>query len=226
MARRVILVGPQAAALAEDRTALGRADIVTLGAADAEAALLLHREQAAALIVVDLQLPDGGDRLCRRVRSDPEMRQVSLLLLCPDDGPSQQRARSCGANGVLTLPVSREALDAELARLLEVPPRRCFRALLAVTVEGQAGGQAFFCSLRDLGVHGALIESSRALAVGDTLTCSFFLPGGARVTTDGSVVRVTPQRDVWLAGVRFALLSRRDESAIAAFVKSQILERR
>ncbi len=227
MARRVILAGAQATALAKGRSTLGRSDISTECAADAEAAIDLHRRSPAALIVADLEMPDGGgDRLCRRVRSDASLRQVSLLLLCPDDGAARRRAQNCGANGVLGLPVTRPALAAELARLLQVPPRRSFRALLAVTVDGQAGGQAFFCSLRDLSVHGALIESTRELAVDDALTCSFFLPGGGRITTDASVVRVTPQRDVWLAGVRFTLLSRRDESAIAAFVDSQLVDRR
>jgi PAS domain S-box-containing protein len=68
--------------------------------------LELAREHAPDLILLDLNLPDlSGDQLLLRLRRDPALREVPVVMVSGDAIPSQvQRMLDLGAQGYLTKP--------------------------------------------------------------------------------------------------------------------------
>ena len=92
---------------------------VTL-AGTCEAALRLVRESAFDVILLDLLMPGiGGIELLKRTRTDSANQAtpiviVSVLVDSPDEGErmSEQRARTLGANAVVSKPVNRGLLIA------------------------------------------------------------------------------------------------------------------
>jgi CheY-like chemotaxis protein len=92
---------------------------VTL-AGTCEAALRLVRENAFDVILLDLMMPGiGGIELLKRIRTDSVNQAtpvviVSVLVDAPDaaERMSAQRAKTLGANAVLSKPVNRGALIA------------------------------------------------------------------------------------------------------------------
>jgi DNA-binding response OmpR family regulator len=62
-----------------------------IGAGDGPAGLRLLKEEAADLVLLDIGLPGGlsGLEICRRIRQDPETRQVPIIVLTgqPGDQP-------------------------------------------------------------------------------------------------------------------------------------------
>ncbi len=92
---------------------------VTL-AGTCEAALRLVQENAYDVILLDLLMPGiGGIELLKRTRTDSANRStpvvmVSVLVDAPDGGErmSAQRAKTLGANAVVSKPVNRGALIA------------------------------------------------------------------------------------------------------------------
>ncbi len=92
---------------------------VTL-AGTCEAALRLMQENAYDVILLDLLMPGiGGIELLKRTRTDSTNGStpvviVSVLVDAPDEGErmSAQRAKTLGANAVVSKPVNRGALIA------------------------------------------------------------------------------------------------------------------
>jgi DNA-binding response OmpR family regulator len=73
---------------------------------DGAAALRQVSEHKPSLIVLDLMLPDtDGLEVCRRLKSDPQTRQIPVLVLTALDREEQRtRGRECGAAGYMTKP--------------------------------------------------------------------------------------------------------------------------
>src|SRR5439155_517021 len=84
--------------------------------------LARRREHAPDLILLDLHLPDiGGEEVLSRLRSDPKVEDVPVIVLSADATPGQiERLRARGANAYLTKPLDvqqlLETLDAQLDR--------------------------------------------------------------------------------------------------------------
>jgi CheY-like chemotaxis protein len=72
------------------------------------------------LILTDIAVPGiDGIELCRRLRADERTRHIPLLAITGyGDRQYEDRARSAGANQVLTKPCSAGTLAAEAFRLL------------------------------------------------------------------------------------------------------------
>lgn len=85
-------------------------------AGDGEEALLLLRDQGAALVVSDVQMPRlDGLGLTRRIKDDPALRATPVILVTSLDAPEDRAAGlAAGADGYL---VKREV---ERGRLLEL----------------------------------------------------------------------------------------------------------
>jgi hypothetical protein len=68
-----------------------------------------------------------------------------------------------------------------------------------------------------------------ALSRGDRIRCSFYLPDGTHITTEGAVTRAVPGaagQDVQRYGVHFRDMSKNDATAVASFVEKEWRRRR
>jgi CheY-like chemotaxis protein len=97
---------------------LGRAGMRVTTADGGRAALETVRDVAVDLIVTDLSMPDmDGFELCRRVRTDPIIGNVPLLIVS-GNAPSVEDARAAGCDAVLEKPCSGKRLVTTVRALL------------------------------------------------------------------------------------------------------------
>jgi DNA-binding response OmpR family regulator len=206
--KKILLINPDSDSLAWYRNTLNRGGLRIFTAATAKEGLSIHREEKVNLVITELDLPDmGGDELCVRIRRDLTLRKVSVIVACNDMQAEIRRVDTCGANARLLKPVAPEQLYHCLEKLLEVPTRHDCRVLVRTRVYGERGATTLFCTSRNISVTGLLLESDDFLAVGDRISCMFFLPGPKQLTVVGEVTRAArTSRLMHQYGVRFVSL--------------------
>jgi signal transduction histidine kinase/CheY-like chemotaxis protein/HAMP domain-containing protein len=81
----------------------------------------LARQHPPSLILLDLHLPDmQGDEFLRRLREDPDTRDIPVVVITADATPGQEeRLRAAGARDYVTKPLNVKRLLALLDELLE-----------------------------------------------------------------------------------------------------------
>jgi CheY-like chemotaxis protein len=151
------------------------------------------------LVVLGPNLPDLPlTELIRRIRRDPEARNISILTLVPAAEPAglDGAALEAGSNAVLRRPLDTARLDAWVAKLLSVPRRIQAR----VPVHGQVVGtprekpsEHFVGLSRNLSVNGMLLASPVRLAEGPDVELTMTMPRTTPLHALGRVVRDAPE---------------------------------
>jgi DNA-binding response OmpR family regulator len=221
--KKILIVDALPSSLSRHESLLARDDVQVFGSTSPDAAIALHRKERADLVILDLDLPGGSaESFCRRIRSDPELKRVSVIVLCRNSEADLKRASQCRANLCLTRPVRGGPLRLAAERLLDVPDRRSYRVLVRVEGGEAPSMRAFFCTSGNLSTAGLLIETDTALAKGDVVTCSFFLPDRARIVAQAEVVRVAPKPDgKFQYGLHFLHLAPGERALMKAFVDAR-----
>ncbi|HTP64134.1 MAG TPA: response regulator [Geobacteraceae bacterium] len=218
--KKVLIVNPSSDSLTRYRNILAREDFKIFTATSAEEALRVHRRKTADLLLTELNLPGGGgDELCRRIRREEDLRNVSIVIICRDVPEEIERAETCGANALLLRPFKLAQLDECVGSLLAVTTRQDCRVLVKVEVFDKQGKGALFGTTGNVSVSGLMIESDELLAVGDRIACRFLLPDTGMITVDGEVVRATrTSRVLHQYGVRFVSLDPGFRAEIEGFI--------
>lgn len=202
---------------------LERSDIAVFSAATNDEVLKLHVEERMNLIVSKLDMPGHrSEEIFDIIRKSNDLRRVSLVMACNDDVVHRERARRCGADVVLTMPVDPLLLSAKVRQLLAVAPRQSYRVVLNVSVDGKFKNRPFLCKTENVSASGMQMRTSLDLAVGDVISCSFYLPGGAKVASSGEIVRLIgrPKEEAeHVYGVKFMNISPEIKTEIEAFVE-------
>ena len=204
---------------------LHRSEIAVLTAATNDEILKLHLEENAHLVVTKLDMPGlACETLVHTIRRSENMRAVSIIVLCEDSTHHRERGNRCGVNAVLSLNTDPSIIAGKVQEFLDVAPRRHYRVVLNMAVDGKHNNRPFMCSSENVSANGMLIRTTEKLAVGDHISCSFYLPDGKRLSASGDIVRIihpTAASDMNRYGIRFASLSPDAETAIAAFVERE-----
>ncbi len=219
--KKVLLVTADAQSLISYRNILDREDRRIFTAATYDEGLWIHREESVDLIVTDLDLSGmGGDVLCCGIRQDQSLKKVSIIVVCGDTPDEIERAETCGANERLLKPVKPEEMKDRVDKLLAVADRRDCRVLVrAQSYGGEYGTRTLFGTSRNISVSGLLIESEGLLAVGDRISCLFFLPGEIKISGIGEVARVARlSRLTYQYGIRFVFLYPKEHGELQNFV--------
>src|SRR5476649_1176419 len=99
-----------------------REDVQLVMAEDGEAALQKAREQKPDLILADVSMGRlGGYELCQRVRADPALKDVPVLLLGGGTPIDPTRAMAVGANGHIPKPFDSGKLIEQVKQILANP---------------------------------------------------------------------------------------------------------
>ncbi|MBE0598388.1 MAG: TIGR02266 family protein [Desulfuromonadales bacterium] len=102
------------------RTFLRREKVAVIVAESGAEALARARSHRPDLIVLDLQMPEmDGDVCCRRLKSDPELASVPVLLVT--GGNLREEAERCwlaGCDAVIAKPLTRENFLTAVRRFL------------------------------------------------------------------------------------------------------------
>ena len=202
-------------------TIFNRKGIELYSARTSEDILSLHAIERADLIITDAALPImGGAELCKKVRSDPAMRLVSILAVCDDQEDALSQCRQAGANVVFKRPVDAGELLWKASELLAIPQRKSLRILLRVTIIGVEQNNRFFAQSLDISISGMQMETNRLLNVGDRLNCSFNI-GHSEVSVNCVVERANVNANGrHRFGVRFVKCDAKSLVIIEQYIKA------
>ena len=204
-------------------TLFGRGSIKLHPARSSEDILDIHRRMKADLIITDYALPEmGGFQLCSSIRSEPGLKDVSLIIYSDDNPASQAACRKAGANAVIQKPVDAFDLFSKISELIVIPQRKDMRVLLRVSVEGRQEEASFTATSYNISISGMLLETKRELKKGDKLNCSFSI-AHAEVNAQCLVMRVDrTDAGRFRYGAKFLGLDTRSIVVIEQYVKSKI----
>jgi DNA-binding response OmpR family regulator len=222
--KKILLINTSRFFLEEGKSVLDRKDFQVFMVSSTQEALMLHRKERVNLIVSELDMPEmGGDVLCSIIRGEPEIRTVSVILICQNTPADIARVSRCGANSWITKPFSANTLLEQVEKLLAISTRRSYRVLLRAKIRGVKEETLFFCTSENISVTGLLIETDRVLAKGDLISCSFYLPGSPHIVAEGEVVRSERSPDLkYRCGIRFLNLSEEFRIEVEKFVDANL----
>jgi len=115
----------------------------------------LVRRERPALAILDVELPEvDGYEVCRRIKNDPELRSIRVMLVLGTVLTRAQidRLSTSGCDDVFCVPAPSDELYQHAARLVGLPYRGSRRIKVQLRLELQAGAQV---------VEGRLINLSR-----------------------------------------------------------------
>lgn len=205
--------------LREEKTMLDREDFTIFIAKSGLDALQIHRASKMDLILTDLNIPGmPGDELAKEIRKNPDLKQVSIIMITSLRKADLERCACCGANDYITRPIDSKKLLQKTAQLIDVRQRRDLRVLIKAKVIGSFGQEPFFGTTCNVSISGLLLETDKTLARGDEISISFFMPDTERVTARGFVVRIARLEKMFHYGVRFLDLSERDKMLIEDYI--------
>jgi len=208
-------------------TFLQRSGITVVTAATNEELLKLHIEEHADLVITRPDLPGMScEMLLNIFRRSATLRNAAVILICEDTPAQRDLARKCGATVLMTRPIAPAALEGHIQELLHVVPRRSYRVVMNMKVEGRQNGKAFLCSTENVSSDGMLIRTTETLPMGSRISCSFYLPDGTRISAGGTVARITdqdPQSQQNRYGIQLTTLAPDARTALSAFVNKEAL---
>jgi CheY-like chemotaxis protein len=221
--KKIIIAESIMHALDSHDTIFERGGIALHPARSSEEILNIQGARQADLIITDFTLPlMGGAKLCSMIRSDEDLKDVSIIMVCDSTAASLVQCQKAGANAVVPKPVNPVELFSKISELLVIPQRQDMRSLLRVSVHGREGNAAFFGVSFNISISGMLLETDRMLKKGDRLTCEI------NFRDRGVIAECAVMRESMLApgkfqyGVKFLNLDTKSLIIIEQFVKGRI----
>ncbi len=223
-----ILIANDLKKLLEKRSSyFENAGIRVYSAATNDDLLSLHREEKANLII---SRPDmlgvNNAVLFKIIRNNKDLRDVSVIMICKGNLANRELCRQWGVNAIVTVPVDTDLLHSKVRQLLNIAPRKTYRAALAVAVEGKFKNRPLPFWTENISASGMLIKTEEPLSRDDGIFFSFYLPDGAHVSGYGEITRVIQlesEPGVFLYGVKFTSIEPDVKSAIDAAINKSFL---
>jgi len=221
--KKVIIAQTILDAIEQSSTLFGRGSITLYPAGSSEEVLDLHRKIKADLIITESTLPVmGGVQLSSSIRSEPGLKDVSLIVYCDDNRVYQAACRDAGANAVLSKPVDPFDLFSRVSELIIIPQRKDMRVLLRVSVAGREESAPFIATSHNISISGMLLETKRELNKGDKIACSFNV-AHSEVNAQCLVTRVDrTDAGRFRYGAKFLGLDTKTIVVIEQYVKSRV----
>ena len=201
-----------------------RSNLQLFTATSGQEAIDIHKKEKVDLILCDLYMPEmNGNEVCRIIRNDGNLNKVSIIIVTTS-AKDVDICLEAGANDVILKPINPSEFLQKIGKYINIPVRRDIRILGGIGVEGERGtpSESFLGNTVNISVSGVLIETGHALSIGETVSCSFFLPGNSTpITATGGVVRKTDGRGPGMNyyGIRFMDIREEDKLAIESYIK-------
>lgn len=220
--KKVLISDGLQSMLLQHQNVLTRSNVAVFPAASNDEILKIHLREKVNLIVTRLSMPGlRTDELFTIIRQTPDLQHVSILMLRDDTIAQRELSKQCKCNAVMVMPVASDVLHRRTQELLDVPTRQAYRVVLNVAADGKFGNKPFMCRMENISTAGMLIKTEQKFSPGAAISCSFYLPDGTRVSTQGEVVRTVAQTALQTAnlyGCRFTDTHFEDKKAIERFI--------
>lgn len=180
------------------------------------------RVERPQLIVFGFDLFDmTAPEFCREIRSDPEMKTTSLLLVCERENAAHaDLCLSAGCNDVIFRPLQREELDSKVSKLTSIPTRRQLRTITRIEVSLENNGRFILGRSVNISANGMLLEVDRVLPGDGRVRIHFYLPGDPKpMQLVGEVLRAEFTGTMAKYGVRFVETDDGQRDRIERFVQ-------
>ena len=221
--KKILIANDLKKLLAGRNSYLNKADVRVYTAATNDELLSLHREVKANLIITHLDMSGIKNvDLFRIIRSNKDLRDVSVIMICKGNLVNRELCKQCGVNAIITIPVDTDILNSKVRQFINIAPRKNYRAALAVAIEGKFKNRPLPFWTENISVSGMLIKTEEPLSRDAGIFLSFFLPDGTHVSGYGEITRVIPLEEepgVFLYGVKFTSIEPEVKSAINEAVK-------
>jgi len=148
-----------------------------LEADDCDTALAMVRNERPDLVYLSFSLPPtGGLGCCQRIKKDPELRTIPVVIVCDPDAPDQpELAREKGCDACLSKPLDKHSFLQLVRQFL--PGVREHRQPTFFCVTILSGGEEFAGKCLDLSGGGMFVESQADFPPGTENELSFKLSG-------------------------------------------------
>jgi CheY-like chemotaxis protein len=223
--KKIIIAEDIHTMLEKEKSFLNRSDIRIFTASTNEKVLALHSVEKADLIIAMLDTPGmNGETLSSLIRSDNELCNVSLIIVCSGTESDLERCLHCRANAFITRPMNNKLFLQEAYQLLHIAPRKSCRVPLSIKIIGTTKGAPFTGYAENISVSGMLLHSDTILFEGDMIICFFYLPDSTHITSNAEVIRILEketEHDTNCYGIKFIGLGTDFSSAIEAFVEKE-----
>jgi DNA-binding response OmpR family regulator len=122
MASRILIIDDEPSIVLSLEFLMKREGFEVAVAGDGEGALRTMAERRPDLVILDVMMPKlNGFEVCQRIRADPALRGVRVLMLTAKGGETEmKKGLELGADAYVTKPFSTKELVAEIRRLLEL----------------------------------------------------------------------------------------------------------
>jgi CheY-like chemotaxis protein len=204
------------------REFLQNSPVAILTARDGLEALNIIKARIPDLVFMDLQMPGmDGATCCRAIKSDPTLRKIPVVMVTSAGRPEyREQCASAGCDDFLTKPLDRDHFLEIAKRFIPTINRREKRISFNADVSILINHETLACTLFNLSVGGAYVESDYQATARDVIRISFTLPDGAIIDCPGRVAWVNANISTMPRGfgVQFALLPNKAKEALTKFI--------
>jgi len=184
---KILIAESSSIVLQIEQRCLRFAEVSIFTATDSEEVLNTARKVRPDLIYLSFNLHGaGGFSCCKALKSDPELREIPVVMVCTAAGEEPELSRAAGCDAVVAKPVDRrEFLETGLSLIPRTAPsgeRIPCRAIVACS----AVSDTFYGSIEDISSSGMFVGSAREAAAGDLLTVKFVLPQSGAVPIESA----------------------------------------
>jgi CheY-like chemotaxis protein len=221
--RKILLADDLQRLYLEKNSFRHRADIKVFAAATNDDILSIHQKEKIDVIVTQLDLPGlASEELFSIIRTSEDLRDVSTIIVCRDTLAHRERCKQCNANAVFTMPVDSALLHFKIQQFLNVAPRKSYRAVLAVAIEGRFKNRPQPFWTENISTSGMLIKTREPLSKGAGTFFSFFLPNGTHISGYGEITRIVQSHTdpyMFQYGIKFTDIEPDVKKALESAVK-------
>jgi len=219
--KRIMLATPSLELTEKYRDAFSSKDILIEEVSTGTEAQQQLEHSRFNLVVAEFDLPGvTGEELCCFIKEkDPD---IHVLLACSGKKSELKVCGRCGADAHLQTPIDQDDLFHRVSYILKVPAKRATRVLVKVKVNSTVQSEPFFSISHNISLSGMMIEAEQSLAMGDIISCSFYLPEAERFMATSRVVRIVkPSGSNHQYGVEFLGLDEENRNIIDGFIKQE-----
>lgn len=218
--KKILIVNNLPNFLDRNSSLLDRIGFRIFTATSAIEAMQIHKVERVNLIISMLDMPEmGGDMLCSLIRQDPELRKVSILLICQPTSGQIERASNCGANSWICRPVQPGLLVQEVGKLIAIPTRIDHRA----SMHGVVRCKWFSGVSRNISVSGVLCETDVEIDAEEIITRLSIFINSREIISEGKVARsVRLTNGKYNYGIQFIGLAPEHRKEIEAVVAQNL----